>query len=256
MPSVLIVDDDRGTRETWALVLRRSGFEVTEAATGGEGLTWGRAKAFDAVLVDYWLPDVSGTEVVRALKRDGVAARMVVVTAFPSFETSFDAGSSGADGHVDGPLLGEEILDVVHRLCEGEPTLRHLDRCTAVPQRPASVIDSRIREVVRMIEANLANPPSNDVYAARVGLSESRLRHLFKRSFGLSLTRFILERRLQAASVRLREGFEDVGQIAYDLGFRSESLREFRREFARRFHMPPTKYRALCGRSVRQRSDG
>jgi two-component system OmpR family response regulator len=246
--SVLIVDDDRGTRETWTVVLRHEGFDVAAAATGGEGLAQARAKAFDAILVDFRLPDLSGTEVVRALRRDGVGARMVIVTAFPTFDSSFDAGFSGADGYVDGPLLGEEVVDIVRQAAAGGLPVRHPGRRNAARPRPASAVDPRIRETMKMIEANLASPPSSDVCAATVGLSASGLRHLFRRSLGMSLTRYGMERRLQVVSVRLREGFERIEQIAYDVGFRSGSLREFRREFRRRFGMSPTAYRALCRR--------
>ena len=250
MPRVLIIDGEQGTRDSWAAVLQHVGFDVTGAATRMDGLAVARANAFDAILVDCQRPDPSGVDIVRALTGGGVTAPVVVITPFPTFDTAFDAARSGAAGYVDGPLLGEELVDVVYQACQRRHPVRHPSRAVAF-SRPVSHFDARVRETIRMIDANLTDPPSSHECAATVGMSASGLRHLFRKTLGISPKRYHLERRLQVVSVRLREEFDDIGQIASALGFRSGSLRDFRREFKRRFGMSPTQYRALCGRRQR-----
>jgi DNA-binding NarL/FixJ family response regulator len=79
------------------------------------------------MLVDLRLPDTSGIDVVRELKISGVSALtlMVIMTAFPALDSSFDAGTAGADGYVDGLLSGDDVVSVVTQALEGVLPVRH-----------------------------------------------------------------------------------------------------------------------------------
>jgi AraC-like DNA-binding protein len=247
---VLIIDDHKGSLDTYSTVLRLAGFETAAATTGHEGLTTARALAFDVIIVDLRLPDLSGIDVVRELRRDGTGARMIIVTAFPTIESSFDASAAGADGYVDGPLFGEEVIDLVRDALNGANPVRHPSRRSGSDQAGELnlpfdlVIDPRVREVIRLIDADLAKSWSVSELATRVGLSESRLRYLFDSCLGVSVAAYIRERRLQHVARRLSTTFDDVQQIANSVGFGSTSLRDFRRAFGERFGMSPTTYRA------------
>lgn len=258
LANILVIDDHRATRETGSLVVRHAGFDVATAETGREGVGLAVAGSFDLILVDLRLPDISGIEVLRELKLNKVCANVVIVTAFPTFETSFDAGTLAADGYVAGLLLPDELVEAVREACAKRLPVRHPQRSVArqlAPQdTPTSQIDPRVREVMGMVNSDLAVLPPIATYAAKVGLSESGLRHLFRCSTGLSVTQYRLLRRLQVVSARLRGGYEDVRQIAYAVGFRSSSLREFRRAFRERFGMSPTTYRTQLGRRNQRQS--
>jgi transcriptional regulator GlxA family with amidase domain len=104
-------------------------------------------------------------------------------------------------------------------------------------------LDNRVREVIRIVESDLSKSASVDELAAHVGLGESRLRHLFHKCVGISLTAFRRDRRLQQAANRLTTTWDDVRQIAFGVGFQSASPRDFRLGFRKRFGMSPTSYR-------------
>lgn len=70
-PTVLLADDDPGTRETAGLLLRHSGINVHEASTGERAIALGRALALDLALLDLRLPDMTGLDVARALRAEG-----------------------------------------------------------------------------------------------------------------------------------------------------------------------------------------
>jgi len=139
-------------------------------------------RTFDVHLIDLRLPDMSGVDLIRELKLIGVVARMVIVTVFQATDTSFDAAAAGADGYVDGPLFGEEVIEVVDQALNGPLPVRHPDKRPSPDHttelRPVSepVINPRVREVMRQIDSDLARTWSVAELAARVGLSESRLR--------------------------------------------------------------------------------
>jgi CheY-like chemotaxis protein len=63
--AVLIVDDDLGTRETFAVALERLGLAVQAADSGAEGLKIAKSRPFDLLLVDLELPDMRGIELVQ-----------------------------------------------------------------------------------------------------------------------------------------------------------------------------------------------
>jgi CheY-like chemotaxis protein len=124
MASVLVIDDDDGTRDTYVRVLHLAGYETASAGNGRAGVRLALAGAFDLHLIDLRLPDMSGVDVVRELKLNRVAGRMVIVTAFPAVDTSFDAAAVGADGYVAGPLFGDDVVALVGRAIAGLAPVR------------------------------------------------------------------------------------------------------------------------------------
>jgi AraC-like DNA-binding protein/CheY-like chemotaxis protein len=244
-PSVLIIDDHAFTVKTYSTVLRLAGFRTVTAVTGRRGIELAASTDIDVGLVDLNLPDMRGVDVVRELRRLRCRAKLVIITAFPTLESSFEASASGADGYVDGLLFGDDVVDLVERARKGEwPLWRSrppegAGSASAVTPR----MDPRIREALRHIDANLPRPWSNAELAAVVGLSESRFRYLFEMSTGVPMAAYIREHRLQEVALRLTDSTDDVRQIADHFGFTSLSLGDFRRTFRRRFGLSPTAYR-------------
>jgi len=82
--SILIVEDDEPLRPVVARVLRRNGYEVVEAASGTEAeeRALAHGMAFDLLLVDVGLPDLSGPEVVERLQQRWPAVKVLLVSGF------------------------------------------------------------------------------------------------------------------------------------------------------------------------------
>lgn len=242
MPKVLVIDDHQGTRETLALLLRVDGFQAAAAGTGSEGIALSLTDDFDVILVDLRLPDAVGTDVVRSLRHRGIHSRIVIVTAFPEIDSSFDAGRAGADGFVDGPLWGDEVSRVVHQAINGPWPVRHPNRLGDGGRREvsrATPVDARIRTVLRMIEADPSSSPGS--LARAVGLSESGLRHLFAATVHSPISHFILDRRLDLTARLLRDTCEPINAIARRVG--AGDLHHFRTIFRTRFGMSMQSYR-------------
>ena len=68
---MLVIDDDPRHLDLIRAALEPAGFHVTTASTGQEGLAAAKAHSFDLLLLDLVLPDLSGVEVIRALRTDG-----------------------------------------------------------------------------------------------------------------------------------------------------------------------------------------
>ena len=82
-PSILIVDDDRNIRKMLNVYLRRTGYELKEAANGREALEAMRSDEPSLVLLDLMMPEVSGWDVLdeRAKEADLQKIPVIVITA-------------------------------------------------------------------------------------------------------------------------------------------------------------------------------
>ncbi|MFT3839194.1 MAG: response regulator [Myxococcaceae bacterium] len=78
-PAILVIEDDPRDRETIKQILTRSGFAVDLASTGQEALEKCRARPYDAVTLDLLLPDMSGFDVLKAIRAQGNNTSVPVV---------------------------------------------------------------------------------------------------------------------------------------------------------------------------------
>jgi PAS domain S-box-containing protein len=116
--TVLYVDDDESNRNTFALVFREAGFEVKEAATGGEALRLAEEKP-DVVVLDVNLPDINGVEVCRHIKMHPATRAIPVMHMSAVYVTSEDkthALEEGADAYVTKPVEPRELVAQVKAL--------------------------------------------------------------------------------------------------------------------------------------------
>src|SRR4029453_4647865 len=107
---VLVVDDEEVIRDVLATLLPRGGYGGTAAATGGEAVSLFEADPHDVVLLDLMLPDRSGLEVLRDIRRRDADAVVVIVTAYSSIEGAIEAMREGAFHYIPKPFQNEEVL--------------------------------------------------------------------------------------------------------------------------------------------------
>jgi CheY-like chemotaxis protein len=171
--SVLVIDDDTGTCETFAFVLRRLGFDVTTAATGASGLAAVHAHQFDLAIVDYRLPDMTGMTLVRlfqtfqTFRTDRTDLPFVVISAFLDVPSAVEAMKLGAHDVIEKPIAVEQLESAVlavFRPSAGERT-RESARVAFEPSpaarllypqnesRPGSAAERWARRVLRVCQS-------------------------------------------------------------------------------------------------------
>jgi two-component system phosphate regulon response regulator PhoB len=109
---ILVVEDERPIREMIAFGLRRAGFEVREAADARSGRAEVANKLPDLLLVDWMLPDTSGLEFTRALKRDRETRELpiIMLTARAEEGDKVAGLEGGADDYITKPFSPRELL--------------------------------------------------------------------------------------------------------------------------------------------------
>src|SRR5205085_7629545 len=116
---VLNVDDDEASRYAITRELQRSGYDVVEAATGGEALRLVHEKSFELVLLDVRLPDTNGFEICRQIRADPETAALAVLLLSASY---LDAHSrvtgldGGADAYLTEPVEPQVLLATIRAL--------------------------------------------------------------------------------------------------------------------------------------------
>src|SRR5947209_4684952 len=111
--SVLIVDDERGIRETLRAVLEDEGFEADVVASGEECLKTVERRAFGCVLLDVWLPGIDGLETLALMKERGTDAAVVMISGHGTIETAVRATKLGAFDFIEKPLSIEKTVLIV-----------------------------------------------------------------------------------------------------------------------------------------------
>jgi two-component system response regulator AtoC len=128
MPSqvnILVVDDDRETRDLLREVLSEEGYNVVTSSSGEEALQVGKQECFDVIISDMKLgPDLSGLDVLRAYKSIQPESEVILITAFGSMETAIEALKGGAFDYLSKPFKIDELLVQVGRALENRDLIR------------------------------------------------------------------------------------------------------------------------------------
>src|SRR5436305_9628522 len=108
--SILIVDDERGIRETLSAVLRDEGF-IAESVESGEACLKALAqRAFGCVLLDVWLPGINGLETLKQMRESNFDAAVVIISGHGNVETAVRATKLGAFDFIEKPLSIEKTV--------------------------------------------------------------------------------------------------------------------------------------------------
>jgi len=108
--SILIVDDERGIRETLSAVLRDEGFATDAVASGEECLKAIGRRAYGCVLLDVWLPGISGLETLQQMRDSNCDAAVVIISGHGNVETAVRATKLGAFDFIEKPLSIEKTM--------------------------------------------------------------------------------------------------------------------------------------------------
>jgi len=121
MKRILVVEDDRATRYLLTSTLKGAGYEVTAAGDGLLGLRRLRKESFDLVLLDVWMPRLSGLEVLAKMREEGLTAKAVVMTSDDTSETMLHAIRQHAWQYLAKPVQPRELLHLVENAVSSVP---------------------------------------------------------------------------------------------------------------------------------------
>ncbi|MBI4458481.1 MAG: sigma-54-dependent Fis family transcriptional regulator [Acidobacteria bacterium] len=121
--NLLIVDDEQGIRQSLSAILQDEGYRILAVASGQEGLRALEESAFQVVLLDIWLADGDGLEILRQLQEKHPETVVVMISGHGTVETAVKATKLGAFDFLEKPLSIEKTLVVVKNALEHQALL-------------------------------------------------------------------------------------------------------------------------------------
>ena len=112
---ILVVEDDRASRDLFTRLLAYEGYAVLTASDGAEGLERALVEGPDLVLLDLNLPRMDGLEVLRALQERRYNKPVILMTVFGSEEVIVEALRLGIRDYLAKPCSPEELYGAVER---------------------------------------------------------------------------------------------------------------------------------------------
>ena len=112
---VLVVDDEHTLRESCASILRADGFPVTVCARGEEAVELLQRRRFDIILLDLYLPKMSGMDVLEVALKESPDTLVLVMTGNPSVESSIQALRAGAWDYIPKPFSATHLKILMGR---------------------------------------------------------------------------------------------------------------------------------------------
>jgi DNA-binding NtrC family response regulator len=124
---ILIADDEPSNRKILQQELLHKGFVVETACGGAETLAKIESTPPDLVILDYMMPDLSGLEVLKALRKRGNDTPVIMITAYGSVERAVEAMKAGAYDFITRPFDPDHVEFVARKAIERQTLRREVD---------------------------------------------------------------------------------------------------------------------------------
>lgn len=153
---ILIIEDDKRIASNVAAFLKNAGYQTAIAENGEDGLFEAEEGSYDAVILDWMLPDRGGVEVCLELRKNKKPVPVLMLTAKSQVEDKVEGLNAGADDYLTKPFSSQELLARVKSLIRrasntpGMPVIRvddlSIDTNTTVVTKKGKVVNLTPKE--------------------------------------------------------------------------------------------------------------
>jgi two-component system nitrate/nitrite response regulator NarL len=187
--TVVVADDHPLYRDGVVRALSASGQVdvVAEAGDGRSALAAIREHLPEVALVDYRLPELDGVAIVHAVSRDGLATRVLLVSAFTDSGLVYKAVETGAAGFLPKEARREQIVDAVLACARGETVLPPevatglASEIRLRKRRDAPALTDREQEILRLIADGKSLPTIASELFLGVTTVKTHVQHLYEK---------------------------------------------------------------------------
>lgn len=197
MYRLLILDDEILFRQYAEKVLdwEELGFEVYEAGNGQTGLAFVKKYNIDLVLADINMPVMDGIEFCKQAKKIKTDINIVIVSGYGEFEFAKKAIQIGVNDYILKPFTEEEIKEVIIKIRDG------LDNKKGIIHSEGSSKQEILAEKIKTyVSENFTRSNLTVREVARYcSVDDSYIRRVFKKTFGMRISEYILSLRMEKA---------------------------------------------------------
>jgi len=229
---ILVVDDEKSIRDVF-LAAFFDEYKIIPAASGQEALNiLNRPNDIDLVVLDVMMPGMTGTQLLREIKKIDPDQKVVLLTGCSSEELAIEALRLGADEYMEKPFDIEKIRAVFERL---------LSERKGYAEEGTGNIEGKIGQAQRFIRRNYSQPVSLRDVSREVFLSPKYFSRLFKEKAGRSFNEYKMDLKIEMAKELLKKGSHTISQIAYHTGYQNPE--SFMKMFKKVTGSTPSQYR-------------
>lgn len=214
-----------------------------EAENGIKGIELIKRLEPDIVVSDISMPEMSGIEMIEALREEGVTPKVIFLTAYDDFSYARDALRLQAadyilkpfkDGEMEAAIAkitaemgGSEVLAVAENT--GELALKKGDK------------SKYLSDAIKFIDEHYSDPDlSVDMVAESIGVSAGHLSRLFRKETDYTMMTYLVNRRMRAAKDMLKDYSHKVYEVAELVGYRD--IAYFSATFKKYVGVSPSEY--------------
>jgi DNA-binding NtrC family response regulator len=111
--NILVIDDEPVIGDALKLVLESNGYEVVLIANGREGITQARSNRFSIGIIDLFLSDSSGLQVIKTIREEHPEIRLILMTAKGTPQAFSEARRLGVVGILTKPFRPSDVLQLI-----------------------------------------------------------------------------------------------------------------------------------------------
>jgi two-component system response regulator YesN len=228
---ILIVDDDLDFREELRDCLQ--GYTVIEAVNGIQALAiLKKPNVIDLVLLDAVMPQLSGVEVLRELKKIKPDLAIIMLTGQSSKDIAIDALKGRADDYIEKPINISKFLETIQSTIAAK-ALKGF--------KYTHGIRAKVEQARQFVKRNFDKKVTLEDVAGQVCLSPKYFSRVFKEISGQGFNEYRLSIKSDQACELLKNSDHTVTEIAHRLGY--QNLESFIRMFEKIMKTSPTQYR-------------
>ncbi len=206
----------------------------------------------DVVILDYKLPDISGLNVLREIKKIKPDVPVIVMTAYGDENIAVEAFRHGARDYIKKPFNYNELINKI----EFSLKLKSVDKSQErrvltdnTEQFTASLlyelnslsISYNLQRGIKYINDNYMNKMSLETVARKAGMSKYHFSREFKKSVGYNYIDYLNKIRIERAKDLLKDPNLSITEVAFSVGY--SDLSNFERTFKKRSGCNPLQYK-------------
>ena len=245
---VLLVDDDDSMLDYLSDSLKHN-YRIITARNGKEGLKYAVSQMPDLIITDVVMPEMDGIQLVKALKGNSLVSHIPVImlSGKNKLQDRMLGLDTGADSYLPKPFYMSELKSLMSNLISNRLIVKgkysgQQEQSSNVAEIQFESSDEQfMKRVMEIVNANISNSDFNITQMVdEVGMSRTQLHRKLKELTGFSAARFMQNIRMQQAMKLLKEKRVNVSQIAYSVGFASQT--HFSTTFKQYYGVSPTEY--------------
>jgi len=172
LPTVFIVDDDRGLRQAIHDLVESVGLRAESFASGEDFLRAKRMNRPSCLVLDVRLPHMSGLDFQQRLTETGIQIPIIFITAHGDIPMSVRALKSGALEFLTKPFRDQDLLDAIHQALERDRVAREQQSEIHNLQERVRTLTAREQEVMNLVVSGMLNKQ----IASEIGTSEATVK--------------------------------------------------------------------------------